>query len=186
MSMAAADGRLWAFWPHENRDYAFASRPHSNRVVAGSIELPGPGAAPRLSRYRPAPAVTPPVHLNEADDVSAIRGHRIKLGGEVLRIVRGDLHRHTELSQDQGGMDDGSLPEFYRYMIDAAAMDFGASTDHQGGGTDYWNTMTQKLADMYHFPERFSTLYAYERNLGNSFGHRNMIYTHRDYPVVPF
>ena len=186
MSMAAAGDRLWAFWPHENRDYAFASRPHSNRVVAGSIVLPGPGKAPRLSPYTPAPAVTPRVHPNEEADVRAIQGHRVEIGGEALRIVRGDLHRHTELSQDQGGMGDGSLPEFYRYMIDAAAMDFGASTDHQGGGTDYWNAMTQKVADMYHFPERFSTLYAYERNLGNPFGHRNMIYTHRNYPVVPF
>lgn len=186
MSMAAAEGRLWAFWPHEDRDWAFASRPHSNRVVAGSIELPGPGDEPKLTAYQPAPAVTPSVHPNEEDDVRAIRSHRIELGGEALRIVRGDLHRHTELSQDQGGMDDGSLPEFYRYMIDAAAMDFGASTDHQGGGTDYWNFVTQKMADMYHFPERFSTLYGYERNLGNPFGHRNMIYTHRDYPVVPF
>ena len=40
--------------------------------------------------------------------------------------------------------------------------------------------MTQKLADMYHFPERFSTLYGYERNPGNPFGHRNLIYTHRN------
>ena len=186
MSMAAAQGRLWAFWPHENRDWAFASRPHSNRVVAGSIALPGPGKAPELSSYKPAPAVVPPIPPNEQADVRAIRNHRISLHGERQQIVRGDLHRHTELSQDQGGMDDGSLPEFYRYMIDAAAMDFGASTDHQAGGTDYWNNVTQKLADMYHFPERFSTLYGYERNLGNPFGHRNMIYTHRDYPIVPF
>lgn len=186
MSMAAAEGRLWAFWPHENRDWALASRPHSNRVVAGSIELPGPGKAPKLFAYKPARAVVPPIPAGEEADVRAIRNHRISVGREGLQIVRGDLHRHTELSQDQGGMDDGSLPEFYRYMIDAAAMDFGASTDHQAGGTDYWNNVTQKLADMYHFPERFSTLYGYERNLGNPFGHRNMIYTHRDYPIVPF
>jgi len=186
MSMAAAQGRLWAFWPHENRDWEFSSRPHSNRVVAGSIELPGPGKAPKLSAYKPLPTVVRPVPPGEEADVRAIRSHRISLAGKPQQIVRGDLHRHTELSQDQGGMDDGSLPEFYRYMIDAAAMDFGASTDHQAGGTDYWNNVTQKLADMYHFPERFSTLYGYERNLGNPFGHRNMIYTHRDYPVVPF
>ncbi|MCP5113396.1 MAG: hypothetical protein GY953_21390, partial [bacterium] len=112
--------------------------------------------------------------------------HRVKLGNQPLRIVRGDLHRHTELSQDQGGQDDGTIIEFYRYMIDAAEMDFGASTDHQAGGTDYWNSMTQKLADMYYFPRRFTPLYAYERNPGNPHGHRNMIYTHRNYPIVPF
>jgi hypothetical protein len=42
------------------------------------------------------------------------------------------------------------------------------------------------MADMFHFPERFVTLYAYERNLGNPFGHRNIIHTRRSYPIVPF
>ena len=187
MGMTAAGGRLWAFWPNESRQWAFASRPRLNRVMAGSLELPGPGAPPRLTPYRPAPGEQRPnTHPNEAADVRFIRNYRAEHAGETLRIVRGDLHRHTELSQDVGGIDDGSLPEFYRYMIDAAEMDFGASTDHQAGGTDFWNAMTQKMADMHHFPDRFSTLYGYERNPGNPFGHRNMIYTHRDYPIVPF
>ena len=187
MGLTVADGRLWAFWPHESRQWSFASRPRLNRVIAGSLELPGPGVAPRLSPYRPLPGETrPDSHPTELADVRFIRNYRTAHQGQTLRIVRGDLHRHTELSQDVGGMSDGSLPEFYRYMIDAAEMDFGASTDHQAGGTDFWNTMTQKLADMYHFPERFSTLYGYERNPGNPFGHRNLIYTHRNYPIVPF
>src|SRR5258708_36760889 len=84
------------------------------------------------------------------------------------------------------GLDDGSLPEFFRYMIDAAAMDFGASTDHQAGGSDYWNFLTLKMADMYHFPKRFVPLYAYERNIANPDGHRNIIHTGRNYPIVPF
>jgi len=46
--------------------------------------------------------------------------------------------------------------------------------------------MTQKMADMYQFPERFVTLYAYERNMGNPFGHRNIIHTRRNYSIVPF
>ena len=65
-------------------------------------------------------------------------------------------------------------------------MDFGASTDHQAGGTDYWCFLTLKMADMYHFPQRFVPLFAYERNLGNPDGHRNIIHTKRNYPVVPF
>ena len=187
MGITVADRRLWAFWPHESRRWGFASRPRLNRVVAGSIALPGPGDPPSLSPYRPAPAESrPDSHPTEVEDVRFIRNYRAEHRGDVLRIARGDLHRHTELSQDVGGVSDGSLPEFYRYMIDAAEMDFGASTDHQAGGTDFWNAMTQKLADMYHFPERFSTLYGYERNPGNPFGHRNLIYAHRDYPVVPF
>ena len=149
--------------------------------------LPSAGAEPRgLSAYQPAVEPPPPTHATEARDVAGIRGYRLKSGGATLRIVRGDLHRHTELSQDIGGLDDGSLPEFYRYMIDAAAMDFGASTDHQAGGTDYWAFLTQKMADMYHFPERFVPLYAYERNIANPDGHRNIIHTSRNYPIVPF
>jgi hypothetical protein len=184
VSLAAAKGRLWAFWPSESREYDFASRPRAGRVIAGSLPLPAAGAAPVLQPRVTAPASA--ATTSEARDVATIRAHRVTVGGAQLRIVRGDLHRHTELSQDVGGLDDGTLPEFYRYMIDAAAMDFGASTDHQGGGTDYWNFLTQKMADMYHFPQRFVTLYAYERNLGNPFGHRNIIHTQRNYRVIPF
>lgn len=187
MGLAASGGRLWAFWPTESRDYAFASRPLASRVIAGSLPLPGRGQEPALGALRTPPAENlPPLTPGESSDVAAIRKHRVTLGKETLRIVRGDLHRHTELSQDVGGLDDGTLPEFYRYMIDAAAMDFGACTDHQGGGTDYWNFMTQKMADMYQFSPRFTAFYAYERNLGNPFGHRNIINIKRDYPIVPF
>ena len=186
LSLTASDGRLWAFWPHDNRDWAFGSRPHNARVATGSLELPGPAAEPKLTPFEPPAITVAPADPNEAENVRFIRDDRIEYQGRSLRILRGDLHRHTELSPDQGGLPDGSLPEFYRYMIDAAAMDFGASTDHQAGGADFWNFMTQKMADMYHFPDRFSTLYAYERNVGNPHGHRNMLYTKRDYPIVPF
>lgn len=186
MGLAAANGRLWAFWPSESRDYAFASRPHSGRVIAGSVVPGGAAAEPKLAAFEAAPDAAPPSHPNEAKDLAGIHGYRAASGGETLRIVRGDLHRHTELSQDTGGLDDGSLPEFYRYMIDVAAMDFGASTDHQAGGTDYWNFLTLKMTDMFRFPERFTPFYAYERNLGYPFGHRNIIHTGRNYPIVPF
>lgn len=186
MSLTASGGRLWAFWPNENRDWAFASRPHSNRVMAGSFALPPTGASPLLHPWTPPTASAPPLPPNETEDVARIRAHRASVAGASLRIVRGDLHRHTELSQDVGGLDDGSLIEFYRYMIDCANMDFGASTDHQGGGTDYWNYLTQEFADMFHFPQRYSSLYAYERNMGNPFGHRNIIHTRRNYSILPF
>jgi hypothetical protein len=186
MGLAATGGRLWGFWPSESRNWAFASRPLANRVIAGSLPVPAKGADAVAVTWPRNPKTPPAVPAGEAVDVSHIRAHRVTIGGQSLRIVRGDLHRHTELSQDVGGLDDGSLPEFYRYMIDAANMDFGASTDHQAGGTDYWFFMTQKMADMYHFPQRFVPLYAYERNLGNPFGHRNIVHTQRDYPVVPF
>jgi hypothetical protein len=188
MGLAALGDRLWAFWPSESREYAFASRPHAARVMAGSVLIPKKSEEPVLAEYKPeATPARAPMPPGEAADVAAIRRYRVKTaGGTILRIVRGDLHRHTELSQDVGGLDDGSLPEFYRYMLDAASMDFGASTDHQGGGTDYWNFMTQKMTDMYLFPGRYISLYSYERNMGNPDGHRNIIHTRRNYSIVPF
>jgi len=41
-----------------------------------------------------------------------------------LRILRGDMHRHTDLSFD--GDIDGSIWDFYRYSIDAADFDYAA------------------------------------------------------------
>ncbi len=186
VGMAAADGKLWAFWPDERRSFSFAGRPHAFRVVAGSMPLPPAGREPVLKPYRPAADNARPVHTNEAADIATIRNHRVQVGGERLRIVRGDLHRHTELSQDNCGVGDGSLPETYRYLIDAAGLDFGASTDHQGGGVDYWNFLSLKMADMFHFPDRFVPLYSYERNMPRPHGHRNIFHAQRDYPIVPF
>lgn len=185
MGLASAGGRLWAFWPSESRKWDFTSRPYANRVIAGSLPLPAAGAEPVLAAFRPQDSPAPTVHPDEAGDVATARAHRIRYGDTTLQILRGDLHRHTELSPDSN-IDEGTIVEFYRYMIDAADMDFGASTDHQGGGHDYWNTLTQKMADMYYFPQRFTPLYAYERNPGNPHGHRNIFHPTRDYPIVPF
>jgi len=186
LSLASSADRLWAFWPTDSRNWAFASRPLAHRVLAGSVLVPPRSTEPALAAFAPPAVTPPPVHPSEERDVDAVRNHRVRVGSQTLRLLRGDLHRHTELSQDVGGLDDGSLPEFYRYMINAAAMDFGASTDHQAGGIDYWNFLTLKMADMYHAPARFLTLYAYERNLGNPHGHRNIVHLQRDYPIVPF
>jgi hypothetical protein len=130
---------------------------------------------------------TSTAHPNEPADIAAIRQYRTTLGGKPLRIVRGDLHRHTELSWDIGGLPDGSLQDFYRYMIDAAAMDFGASTDHQGGAWPYWWWYTQKMTDMYFVPGSYVPLFGYERSAQFPFGHRNIFVLKRsEARVTPF
>ena len=127
-------------------------------------------------------------HPNEVADVKAIRDYRTKINGKDLRIVRGDFHRHTELSWDGGGTADGNLQDFYRYMIDAASMDFGASTDHQGGAWPYWWWYTQKMTDMYHVPGALcarSSATSAARVFPN--GHRNIFFAKRsDSRVTPF
>jgi len=187
MGLASAGGRLWSFWTHENRDFSFAGRPRQMRVLSGSLPLPPKAPEPRLARYQPAPpAGSRAGHADEPGDVSRLRAHGVSVRGESFRLLRGELHRHTEISQDLGGLGDGTLPEFYRYVIDAAALDFAASTDHNGGGVDYWTFMAQECADMYQLQDRFAALYGYERSLPRPHGHRNMIHTRRNYSVVPF
>ncbi len=126
-------------------------------------------------------------HADEAGDLRAIRGYTATIGGKAHHIVRGDFHRHTELSWDSGGRDDGSLQDFYRYMIDAAAMDFGANTDHQGGAWPYWWWYCQKMTDMYHVPGAYVPIFGYERSAYFPQGHRNVFFAKREESrITPF
>ncbi len=154
------------------------SRDREGAVVADSGNRSLPVAAPGQ----------PQVHPREGEEVEAIRTHRTYIGGTENRIVRGDLHRHTEFSWDSsGGMVDGSVFDFYRYMLDGAAMDFGAVTDHNSGGdSEYWWWLIEKTNDLYHVRDAFNTFYAYERSVEYPNGHRNILHTRRGVPVVSF
>jgi hypothetical protein len=181
-----AGGSLWAVWTTDNRGPGFYHRPMHQRVYAGRIP---PAAETATMSWGAAPQDFPPVegHANEKGDLLNIRGYTAPIGGKLHHIVRGDFHRHTELSWDGGGAQDGSLQDFYRYMIDAASMDFGASTDHQGGAWPYWWWYTQKMTDMHHVPGAYTAIYGYERSAVFPNGHRNMFFARRsDSRVTPF
>ncbi len=93
------------------------------------------GGEPSSIEFEPfQPSVAgqyPITHPDEARQVADIRSHRLTVDGRTYKIVRGDLHRHTEISMD--GAIDGSLSDLYRYAIDAANLDFVAVTDHNYG-----------------------------------------------------
>ena len=183
----AKDGNLWLAWPTDRRKIEFSHRPIRQEVSAGSISNPQ-GVAPVLVAATSEPVeVKPGGHGDETGDVRAIRAYTAKVDGKDMHILRGDFHRHTELSWDGGGTGDGNLQDFYRYMIDVAAMDYGASTDHQGGGWPYWWWYTQKMTDMYFVPTAYVPIFGYERSATQPFGHRNAFYAKRsDSRMVPF
>lgn len=197
VSMRAAatpgnDGGLWLSWPRDNdpRFSIFINLPEETMVenvyTARYTPDPPPGEA-RLESRVPMAVDRKGGHSDEDGRVEAIRAKRIPLGGKEHRILRGDLHRHTELSPDLRGMPDGSILDFYRYMMDAAAMDFGMISDHQGGGDrEYWWWLTEKTADLHHAPPNYVTLYGYERSVTYPNGHRNVVHTKRGYMAVPF
>lgn len=182
----AVDGQLTLAWSTDNRTERAFHKPMLQRVFAGSVPAPNPaqltwGTAPAENLQQP------PGHEGEAADLKAIRTYNVTLAGKSHSIVRGDFHRHTELSWDGGGAADGSLQDFYRYMIDAGGMDFGASTDHQGGAWPYWWWYTQKMTDMYHVPGAYIAIFGYERSAVYPNGHRNIFFARRsDSRVTPF
>jgi hypothetical protein len=182
------DGGLALTWPTDNREPGFYHRPLRQQVYAAMV--PAPSSAPGAPAWKTgeeAVEVKPGGHANEAADLRAIRAYTAPIDGKPHHIVRGDFHRHTELSWDGGGTADGSLQDFYRYMIDVAAMDFGASTDHQGGSWPYWWWYTQKMTDMYHVPGAYAPIFGFERSAIFPNGHRNIFYAKRsESRVVPF
>lgn len=151
----------------------------------------GDRSSPALEPFQPSPAPGyRPTHTDEQTDLARIRGHRIRLDGRTWKVVRGDLHRHTETSMD--GAIDGSLYDAYRYALNAAELDFLGVSDHNYGqwlDTDepdsptsdnefqFWRT--QKSADLFHIPGRFTPLYGYERTPNFPLGHRNIFHGRR-------
>ena len=147
--------------------------------------------APNLVAFIPSAAGDyVATHPDEAAEVQRFRDHRVTVGSQTFKIVRGDLHRHTEISMD--GAIDGSLWDCYRYAMNAADFDFIGVTDHnygssldtdepEGPNTDdefqWWRT--QKSADLFHVPGRFVPLYGYERSPNFPLGHRNIFHARR-------
>lgn len=174
---AAPGGRLALAWAADGRSFAKPYPFVKNEVFVSDI--PGvpygePALQPILERSEPVK----PIHPGEDRDVARLRAERISAAGKTYRVLRGDMHRHTDLSFD--GDIDGSLWDFYRYSIDAANFDYAALTDHNAGDdNEYLWWLIQKSNDLFFYPERFTPLYAYERSLRFPNGHRNLVWARR-------
>jgi hypothetical protein len=101
-----------------------------------------------------------------------------------LRIVRGEFHRHSEISMDGGN--DGSLLEQWRYAIDTGALDWIGCCDHDNGAArEYSWWIEQKLTDVFFNPGHFVPMFNYERSVTYPEGHRNVIFAQRGIRVLP-
>ena len=180
---AAAGGRAALVWAGDGRSYAKPYPFIKSDVHTGEVSGAQPGE-PKLAAFTEPPSSVKPVHPREAGQVTRMRNARITAGGKGLRVLRGDMHRHTDLSFD--GDLDGSLWDFYRYTIDAAGFDYSAVTEHNAGDDiEYFWWIIQKSNDLYHYPGRFTPMYAYERSLRFPNGHRNLIWTRRGVRTLP-
>lgn len=159
--------------------------PYNNDLYAAVISLsPASGPTAVKPAAPAARALKDPMDAIERPAIKRMRDYRFKNDGAELRIVRGEFHRHSEVSMDGGG--DGTLLDQWRYMLDTAGMDWVGCCDHDnGGGREYTWWITQKQTDMFYTPGRFSAMFHYERSVRYPEGHRNVIFVQRGIRPLP-
>lgn len=124
------------------------------------------------------------VHPNEANEVRRIRNFRIKIGKISYILLRGEFHRHTELTSHRD--QDGTLEDAWRYALDAADMDWMGLGDHDNGyHQEYCWWISQKLTDIFNHPPRFIGVFTYERSVPYPSGHRNALFARRGIRPLP-
>jgi hypothetical protein len=157
-----------------------------NQIYMSYLDLPGGPVEPKLVPHEPGKK-DPQAYAEaraEAAAVKRMREYRVKAGGKTYQLLRGEFHRHTEISWDGGA--DGSLEDMWRYALDAAALDWIGTTDHDSGaGREYSWWLIQKFTDAYHVPGAFTPVFAYERSVSYPMGHRNCIFARRGVLTLP-
>ena len=127
----------------------------------------------------PDPSVAP-----ERAATAFSNSYQPTLNGQMLSLVRGDFHRHTEISFD--GRNDGPLIDAYRYYIDAAALGWAGCCDHDNGeGREYTWWLIQKFSDAYLLGSQYIPMFYYERSVGYPEGHRNIVFDQRGIRPLP-
>ena len=126
-------------------DNEAAADPYQNDLYMSRVIASAPSAA----AAKPATATVSgldPRDKAELATVAAMRSYRMKSSAGDLRILRGEFHRHSEISMDGGN--DGSIIDQYRYMLDASYMDWVGCCDHDNGAArEYSWWISQKLTE---------------------------------------
>jgi hypothetical protein len=152
---------------------------------AGSAAALKEAAALVAAKYPPQEQTAPvPATLDERAAIARCQAKRIEYGGKSLRLIRGEFHRHTEISGDGGN--DGPLEDMWRYAIDVASMDWLGCGDHDNGaGREYTWWLTQKTTDAFRIAEKFEPPFTYERSVSYPEGHRNVVFSQRGVRTLP-
>jgi len=155
-----------------------------NHLYLTVLTATGPAASPQLEPVPAPPEPAVVVHPQERRDVERIRNYRATVGGKTYQLLRGEFHRHTELTSHRD--QDGTLEDMWRYAIDAARMDWIGNGDHDNGyGVEYLWWLVQKQTDIYHPPPCFMPMFTYERSVSYPSGHRNAVFARRGIRPLP-
>ena len=166
-------------------DPSVASDPYNNDLFANTIVLGSGRGSLAVKEGGSLPPAKPGSETKaEKDAIARMREYRTAQNGTTLRLVRGEFHRHSEISMD-GGFD-GTLIDQWRYILDAADLDWVGCCDHDnGGGREYTWWIEQKLTDIFYAPGKFAPLFNYERSVAYPEGHRNVLFVQRGVRTLP-
>jgi hypothetical protein len=165
-------------------DDELATDPYQNDLYMSHIALgAASGAAAVKAAAAAVVAAADPRDNSEQSAANLLRTYRMRSADGPLRVLRGEFHRHSEISMD--GANDGTLIDQYRYMIDSARMDWVGCCDHDNGGArEYSWWISQKLTDIFH-SATFVPMFNYERSVQYPEGHRNVIFAQRGIRPLP-
>ncbi len=183
-ALVASGDHLVAVYSSDNRQ-SLATRKEDDLYATWLSSTLKPVAPELVAASQPPIAASlATVHPNESADIARVRSHRVELGGKTLRPLRGEFHRHTEISSHRD--QDGLLEDSWRYALDAANHDWMGNADHDNGaGFEYLWWMIQKSADLHHNPPRFVAAQTYERSVVFPNGHRNVMMPRRGIRPLP-
>ncbi len=160
------------------------AEPINNDIFVSVFGLGGAAADPPQLAAAEAAVRAEPVGGAERGAVARCQTYRLEVPGKSLQLLRGEFHRHTELSTDGGG--DGTLIDMYRYALDAVGFDWIGNGDHDNNSNrEYPWWITQKTADAYKVGDRFIPMFSYERSVSYPDGHRNPIFARRGVRTLP-
>ena len=155
--------------------------PHNNDLYSEVVPL-GAASGPAAVTAATAPVPAPPDPLDKTERAAIAAMHNLRVKG--LKVVRGEFHRHSEISMDGGN--DGTILDQWRYALDAGGLDWVGCCDHDnGGGREYSWWITQKETQLFYSPGKFVPMFNYERSVAYPEGHRNVIFAQRGIRTLP-
>jgi len=152
---------------------------YNDDIWTSEISLSGPI---RPMAVKPAPAAQESATVSPVESAAIKRLRDFRSGS--YQTVRGEFHRHSEISMDGGG--DGSILDQWRYILDAGALDWVGCCDHDNGNLrEYTWWLEQKLTEIFYTPGVFVPMFSYERSVVYPEGHRNVIFAQRGIRPLP-
>jgi len=157
----------------------------SSDVFQSELTVTRTQQSPQLQKIgQVTPDPPDPSAAAEASTAAFSQSYRPTVNGQQYQLIRGDFHRHTEISFD--GRGDGLLIDAYRYYIDAASLGWAGCCDHDNGeAREYTWWLIQKFSDAYLLGTKYVPMYYYERSVAYPEGHRNVVFAQRGVRTLP-